>query len=445
MSELIVEVCEVQKIEDHPNADRMKIATVKGWKTCCRHDPVTGWTEFHPGDKCIYFPPDSVLPPALSNGPEDNPPGRLNVNKYLKALPKGQEGGRVAATRLRGVPSYGLIIPIDPKIDQDWPIGTNVAEHFGVTKYEPPATCTDGDADKERSRFYKYSSPEHFQNFMDEFEEGEEIVVTEKIHGMNCRVGTVLDTDEEGNPTWIFVGGSHDVARKRQALQPRRFDLEDLIANGSLTSLDKVEDAVFQYGEKFWKIDEIDKRENKTIIRTHMCHKDGSPVWKESMFWEPINIKGMVDMIIYLRDEWEYKEDKHAVIVYGELYGTQDIKYGLQDGERAFRVFDIAINNQYLDFDDKFKLCEKFGVEMVPILYNGPYSAEIIEKLTDGASKLREEPLNVKAVKASEFLGREGVVIIPAKERLAKNFGKRLCLKSVSADYLGRKGGTEYH
>ena len=31
MSKLIVEVCTIAKIEKHPNADRLDIATVKGW------------------------------------------------------------------------------------------------------------------------------------------------------------------------------------------------------------------------------------------------------------------------------------------------------------------------------------------------------------------------------------------------------------------------------
>ena len=31
MSKLIVEVCKVSKVEKHPNADKLSIATVKGW------------------------------------------------------------------------------------------------------------------------------------------------------------------------------------------------------------------------------------------------------------------------------------------------------------------------------------------------------------------------------------------------------------------------------
>ena len=73
MSTLLVEVCEVAAVEKHPYADRLGIATVKGWKTAVGFDPATGQYEFQPGERCIYFPPDSVLPPALANSPSGLP------------------------------------------------------------------------------------------------------------------------------------------------------------------------------------------------------------------------------------------------------------------------------------------------------------------------------------------------------------------------------------
>jgi hypothetical protein len=69
MSTLLVEVCEVSAVEKHPFADRLGIATVKGWKTVVGFDPATGRYDFAMGERCIYFPPDSVLPPALANSP----------------------------------------------------------------------------------------------------------------------------------------------------------------------------------------------------------------------------------------------------------------------------------------------------------------------------------------------------------------------------------------
>src|SRR4051794_4365439 len=110
MSSLIVRVCRVDEVLAHPNADRMAIAVLKGWRTCIRRDPATGATQFRPGDLAVYFPPDCVLPEPLAE--------RLGVKNYLQPLPPGPDGvrppgGRVRVARLRGQQSFGLIMAPD--------------------------------------------------------------------------------------------------------------------------------------------------------------------------------------------------------------------------------------------------------------------------------------------------------------------------------------------
>jgi hypothetical protein len=48
---------------------------------------------------------------------------------------------------------------------------------------------------------------------------------------------------------------------------------------------------------------------------------------------------------------------------------------------------------------------------------------------------------------AGRFSGREGCVVTPVRERYSPELGGsgRVILKSISADYLARKGGTEEH
>ena len=43
------------------------------------------------------------------------------------------------------------------------------------------------------------------------------------------------------------------------------------------------------------------------------------------------------------------------MVLFGELYGSgvQDMAYGLADGAKGFRAFDIAVDGKYLDFDTK--------------------------------------------------------------------------------------------
>lgn len=131
------------------------------------------------------------------------------------------------------------------------------------------------------------------------------------------------------------------------------------------------------------------------------------------------------------------------VVAFGEIFGSgvQDMAYGLENNHRDWRLFDIAVDGKYLDYDEKIALCEQFGIKIVPLLYRGPYRAAVIDELTDGPTTL------CAFGSAGKFKGREGVVIVPTRERFSPELGGygRVILKSVSADYLARKDGTDSH
>lgn len=201
MSSLIVEVCRVAAVEPHPNADLMEIYVVKGWRVCARKG------QFQTGEPCVYVPPESVLPVELS--------GRLGVTKYLSR-------GRVRVARLRGEPSYGLIMkPENP----EWPVGLDVAGLLGITKYEPPPEAIDGDSLPGHPAFHRYTDIEHYRNFPDVLVPGEEVVITEKIHGKNCRLGLVRTG--EG---WEWMAGSHNQRRKELDAKQRRSQFWQVLA-----------------------------------------------------------------------------------------------------------------------------------------------------------------------------------------------------------------------
>ncbi len=387
MSKLVVEVCRVDHVEPHPNAERLAIATVKGWKTCIRYDPETDTPEFLPGDHCIYFPPDCVLPPELAHGPGDTPPGRLGIMQYLNRLPKTQDGvqppgGRVKAARLRGVPSYGLIMQLNSDFgdDQGWEIGTDVAAHFGVTKWEPPLESVDGDSEPEHPRFHRYTDIENVGNFPDAIVHGTEVIFAEKIHGKNCRIGFIQEINDDGTESWLYMAGSHSVRRK-----------------------------------------EIDSK------------------GRRSEFWCALT-DNVRNMLTYIRDEIHWDQPKIGVVLFGEIYGSgvQDMCYGLVNGKRSFRAFDLAINGLYVDFDVTTELFKKFEVERAPILYRGEFNEALLDQYTCGPTTICE------AESAGKFKGREGIVITPVKEVVySPLLGGRLIVKSLSVDYLARKGGTD--
>lgn len=125
------------------------------------------------------------------------------------------------------------------------------------------------------------------------------------------------------------------------------------------------------------------------------------------------------------------------IFIVGEVFGkgVQDLTYGTEDIQyRAFDVYyGIAGAGDYVDAEFKYTLFEDLGLPYVPVLYRGPFSQTVLEQFTNGKETVSGKQFNV----------REGIVINPIRERREK-FG-RVVLKSVSADYLTRKGGTEFN
>ena len=450
MSSLIVEVCTVDDVFDHPKADRMKIAKVKGWTVCIKHDPDKGESQFAPGDKCVYFPPDTVIPHTLSD--------RLGVTKYLgnvsrDAYGNKKEAGRIKVAKLRGYPSYGLII----ECEQDWETGTNVAEYYGASKWEPPMPSNDGEADVPHPAFHKYYNMENIRNFPTLFQPGEEVVVTEKIHGMNCRLGLIKDSDKEGNPIWRWMAGSHDVRRKASSVRTSRFDANDLVESMVL------DEPVVEIGQildnktgEFWRVDElIDTPDERMLFRATRVTRIGEELKIPSEFWTYFNTE-LKRMMMHLSGcgyqedpdgQPVKKRDCHNVVVFGERYGAGVQKgywYGHSEGKTNFRAFDITMDGNYLDFETKMAAFKQFGVDHVPVLFQGPFNFTKMEALATGPSTLSEGPGVDDALK----VGREGVVITSHTEGTAQigaKFHGRRQLKCINFDYLDRKGGTEYH
>lgn len=121
----------------------------------------------------------------------------------------------------------------------------------------------------------------------------------------------------------------------------------------------------------------------------------------------------------------------------GETFGpgVQDLSYGK---ETRFRLFDVCVGfrgeQSFFGYEARKFLADHLGIDMVPVLYKGPYSAEVVTQYTNGK----------ETVSGKEQHIREGIVITPAEERDEEGLG-RLILKSVSEHYLLRSGdATEY-
>lgn len=327
MSSTIVSTCRIDRVSPHPKADRLELAVVGGWQCCVQRG------KYRSGDLITYIPPDSVLPIDLAD--------RLGVTRFLS-------DGRIIPVRLRNEPSFGLVI--DPVGSE----GDNVAEQLGISKYQPPFDARDKDAMPSNPCFTTYTDIENMRNFPAVLQDGEEVIVAEKIHGLNGRLGLILNDD--GN--WEKLAGGRSVQRK---------------------------------------------------------NIEGSAIWYP---WSIPQINFMTGAILGTA------KPSRQVIIFGEIYGTQKkMRYGIP-GQFGFRLFDIMVDGVYWDWDRTAGLAQDCSVEIVPVIYRGPFSLAKIAEISSGSS----------LIPGADHI-REGVVVRPVSERLNEKIG-RLILKYVSDDYL---------
>ena len=124
MSTFRVEVTRIDGVLPHPNADRLELVRIRGWKA------VAAKGVHAAGETVVYIPEDAVVPhPVLE---------ALGLTGKLA----GKEHNRVKAIRLRGELSQGLLVPMGVLHALAGPgehaQGTDVAEALGITRWEEP-------------------------------------------------------------------------------------------------------------------------------------------------------------------------------------------------------------------------------------------------------------------------------------------------------------------
>lgn len=162
----VVEVFRLEKIEKHPNADTLDCVDAFGYPVIVKSG------QFVAGDLVCFIPPDNCVP--------------LDREEF-----SWLKRSRVTACKLRGIPSFGLLL----KAPDGFQEGDNVAEHFGITHYEPPAVSSEsGNVRAPRRLKNEVECPtiapvydlEAIRKYKRLFE-GRQVHVTEKLHGCNGR------------------------------------------------------------------------------------------------------------------------------------------------------------------------------------------------------------------------------------------------------------------
>ena len=160
-----VEVVRLGAIEKHPNADALGVVHVYGYTCCVR------LADWHAGDLAAYVVPDSLVP-------VDRPEFR-----FLADASKGRTHHRIKVRTMRGVVSQGLLVRA-PEGSKE---GDDVADVLGVTRYVPPEPVSmSGPAESPPEERPSYDV-ESFQRYASVLLPGEDVVVTEKVHGTSAR------------------------------------------------------------------------------------------------------------------------------------------------------------------------------------------------------------------------------------------------------------------
>lgn len=376
MSAFAVQVTSIDSVAAHPDADAIEIAMLGGYRSIVRKAD-----GFAAGSPIVYIPQASLLPEYLLR--------RLGL--WDEALGQGLLGGpsfnRVSPKRLRGVFSQGICMKVEPvgdgRVSVEGPdgsfiasFGEDVGEALGIEKWIPvvPEGLA-GDAFPPGQVYTVDFDVEDIKAYPGIFAVGEEVEFREKLHGVFTGV-TVLPPSESFPDAF---GRDRNILVYSKGLGAQGMSFADTADNATLPYV-KATAALRA------KLEEISPHEELPLT------------------------------------------------VMGETFGpgVQDLHYGTHV---QFRIFAACRgyrgDQKFLGADDLRDLAGRLGVEMVPVLYRGPFSWEVLAEHTTGPTAMDAKHI------------REGVVVTPVIEREDMRLG-RVALKSVSEKYLLRKGGTEY-
>ena len=160
-------------IQPHPNADRLELAAIGGFRS------VVGKGTYVDGDLAAYIPEGAVCPAWVIE--------ELGLEGKLA----GSKRNRVKAVKLRGVLSQGLVYPVrDGRIrGQAVAEGDDVTALLELVKYEPPVPIAMQGEVVPASGATVHYDIENIKKYPHEFQDGEPVLVTEKLHGSWCCLG----------------------------------------------------------------------------------------------------------------------------------------------------------------------------------------------------------------------------------------------------------------
>jgi RNA ligase (TIGR02306 family) len=259
-------------------------------------------------------------------------------------------GGHVKAAKLRGVPSYGVL----------WHINSFHEYLANSGKFSPIGLTDIGIDLTEFLGVTKWEPPVKLQD-------GD----AEKPHTLFDKY---TDIENYRNYTRVFSENEEIVATEKIHGTNARYGLVD------------------EEGQEVY------------MVGSHNVRKRESP---HSKYWVVFS-QSLKDMLKFIKEKY----NAHAVIAYGEIYGAgiQDLTYNMKD--IALRLFDIKVDDRYLDYDDFVTFTGIYNISVAPSLYRGTFSLE-----------------KIKSFEGKSWVGDciiEGAVFKPVKERIDQHIGRAI-------------------
>ena len=392
MSEFSCPVVRVTIIP-HPNADAIEIAQVGDFQSIVKKG------QFNDGDYGVYIPEQALVPQWLLE----------DMNMWDATRGKGglagAAGNRVKAIKLRGVLSQGLMLTVQPYSDTEVlvasephegnqgagvvAIGGDASDCLGVKKWEPtvPSHMAGKIAGVDLAATLGYDF-DNIKKKPDLFEEGEEVVITEKIHGTLMQIGVVPSSMANDR----YYKGRVTLSSKGMGRQGFVLDFTD---TGNLYVQAALKHDLFEKALKYFgdAADEVDK---------------------------PYFMVGEV----------------YGLTLSGA--GVQDLTYDRE--QLGYRMFDVVCgtrgNEEWFAWEEFCDAATTMDVPIVPVLFIGPFSKAVVLEHTDGNTVI--QPTLTRNY-ISQI--REGVVVKATDGSYHSSYGRKIA-KSVSEAYLLRKGET---
>lgn len=361
-------------LERHPNADTLSFVNVFGGYTCVVR--TQDWQDVKYG---AYIPPDSLVD---TSRPEFG---------FLATKARADGLHRVKAMKLRGIVSFGLMIPAPLNSEP----GQDVAAQLNVTHYEPPmpgeqrgGLVTGGEVASAPDLFSPKYDLDAFRKYHSLLVPGEKVWITEKIHGCNAR--------------YVYKDGAMHCGS--------RTEWKKEFPDYKHVTMDWLRERVFKKDDPV-AVKVVDEERCQHIYdKLHSQDTTAKNLWWKALDQEP--------------EVEKWCRDNPDKVLYGEVFGNvQTLKYGhTGDKSLSIAVFDILDGMRWLNAQEARDAAPK--VSWVPYIGTYGYEFDIVVAFSDGPS-----------VWPGAQHYREGCVVKPLIERNDAHIG-RICFKCVGSTYL---------